>query len=357
MVFCLEQLFCVWGVMSNIFINPTGPFDPPDDLFPPFPFPVPFPPFPFPVPFPPVPLPDPLAGTSDNDTLFAGSGDDLIYGLEGNDSIDGGSGTDIISGGKGDDTISGDSDNIEIEIEISKEPKLIIKGTLGDFRDLFRDIGDSISEFIDEAQDAINNAIDDAQNAINDAIDDAQDAINDAIDGVQDLFSDNEDVNSVTTLSNVSRDNLSNIQVINDLFNNIVLSIENLSQILQDNGLNVIDEQLTNSFLETLTSFQADFISGGAGNDLLIGGVGADTFQFEDITPGEIDTITDFTPDVDKIRFTSSETLFEEGSLIYNIETGIVSYDPDGIANNGDELDFLQIGEDLDIDIDDFEFL
>jgi Ca2+-binding RTX toxin-like protein len=112
-----------------------------------------------------------------------------------------------------------------------------------------------------------------------------------------------------------------------------------------------------------------DSISGGLGDDFLTGGEGADTFVFEEITPGEIDTITDFTPGEDKIQLPFEEDILleffagnpdeapEGTNVIYNPETGLVTSNPDGEAGTGDEINFLLLEENLELGDDDFEFL
>lgn len=47
----------------------------------------------------------------------------------------------------------------------------------------------------------------------------------------------------------------------------------------------------------------------------------------------------------------------EGTNVIYNPETGLVTYNPDGEVGTGDEIDFLLLEADLDLGDDDFEFL
>src|SRR5207248_23309 len=93
-----------------------------------------------------------------------------------------------------------------------------------------------------------------------------------------------------------------------------------------------------------------DVLNGMAGNDTLTGGAGADQFVFSTAITGgnNVDTITDFTVNVDRIvldhtifsavgangglfaaAFTSgAETA--DSRIVYDANTGHVSYDADG---------------------------
>ena len=85
----------------------------------------------------------------------------------------------------------------------------------------------------------------------------------------------------------------------------------------------------------------ADLITGNAGSDTLTGGGGADTFVFRSLRDG-IDTITDFTPGVDKInlravlqsvRYTGQRPVDDGVVVITDSSKGaVVSIDPDGKA-------------------------
>lgn len=94
-----------------------------------------------------------------------------------------------------------------------------------------------------------------------------------------------------------------------------------------------------------------NIIGGKLGNDTLTGGAGADTFLFDtkpDIT-NNIDTVTDFIPDIDKIKLAAAifkglkgaQSWLESGDglvaatklttkVIYDSATGYLYYDSDG---------------------------
>jgi serralysin len=91
-----------------------------------------------------------------------------------------------------------------------------------------------------------------------------------------------------------------------------------------------------------------DWIDGGDGDDLMIGGDGADTFAFASLASGN-DSIADFTSGVDVIALSSEnfgiasldDVDFLSGSgvqaadraaLLYDTDTGMLSYDTDGLG-------------------------
>jgi Ca2+-binding RTX toxin-like protein len=110
-----------------------------------------------------------------------------------------------------------------------------------------------------------------------------------------------------------------------------------------------------------------DLLSGDTGFDQLVGGAGSDTFRIETIVPGELDTIADFTLGEDQIQlplgddslisfFSGNPNQAANGAtLIYDPKTGLLSYNPDGLASTGDEIDILKLDKKLDLDGNDFQ--
>jgi Ca2+-binding RTX toxin-like protein len=71
-------------------------------------------------------------------------------------------------------------------------------------------------------------------------------------------------------------------------------------------------------------------LAGGAGNDVLRGGLGADTFVFE--AGGGSDVVRDFEAGIDLLDFTAFGTSFDAGSLTMSqSESGaLLSWQQDG---------------------------
>ncbi len=119
-----------------------------------------------------------------------------------------------------------------------------------------------------------------------------------------------------------------------------------------------------------------DILNGGDGFDKLIGGKGADTltggndtdifiYKLSDLTDTKtVDTITDFTPKIDKIQL--PKELFKADNVVdnladyikYNKETGELSYDADG-KGGADAVVFATLSNhaDLTIDSDTFQII
>lgn len=145
-----------------------------------------------------------------------------------------------------------------------------------------------------------------------------------------------------------------------------LISIENLTgsafnDILSGNGVaNVLSGGNGN---DTLSGKGGnDILAGGAGNDTLNGGAGTDTFLFDTaVGRGNFDTVKDFVAGTDLIGLSESifsstlaagavpESAFHVGSrattadhhLIYNAQTGVLYFDPDGVGG----LDQIKIAE------------
>ncbi|NOT83337.1 MAG: calcium-binding protein [Methylococcaceae bacterium] len=102
-----------------------------------------------------------------------------------------------------------------------------------------------------------------------------------------------------------------------------------------------------------------DSLNGGLGNDILTGGSGIDHFMFTTaLGISNVDTITDFVSGTDKIDlskaiFTAFGGLAIGGTLnnteignhvLYNANTGVLSYDADGSAGTGAAVQIALIG-------------
>lgn len=83
---------------------------------------------------------DGLSGGTGNDLLDGGTGDDLLYGEAGNDTLKGGLGNDTLDGGTGDDIVDGGVDNDVLHGGIGND---VLRGGDGDDQ-LFGDAGDDV---------------------------------------------------------------------------------------------------------------------------------------------------------------------------------------------------------------------
>lgn len=106
-----------------------------------------------------------------------------------------------------------------------------------------------------------------------------------------------------------------------------------------------------------------DILNGGAGYDTLVGGAGSDIFVF-DTKPAKnnVDTIADFEIGVDKISLNSKifkglsvgMDVIASGRIIYDSQTGTLSYDADGASTKVKPVDIALIGTGLSISAGDF---
>jgi VCBS repeat-containing protein len=265
-------------------------------------------------------LPEPKSWTGDNGAnVFTAPTNDLwtINGLNGNDVLTGNASADTINGGSGNDTLDG-----------AGGADTLVGGTGNDIY------------FVDNAGDQV------IENAGEGA-----DTVNASIDYV--LGSAVENLN-LTGLANLNATG-------NDLTNTIN----------GNDGANVISGGLGGDLLvgnggaDTLYGQDGgDFLQGGDGNDLLVGGAGADeltggagadTFLFDSLTvSADRDKLRDFTPGQDIMSFsravftalggqpagTLSASQFVNGTqaltadhhFIYQVSTGNLWYDPDGVG-------------------------
>lgn len=97
-----------------------------------------------------------------------------------------------------------------------------------------------------------------------------------------------------------------------------------------------------------------DLLDGGRGNDTLIGGEGMDTFRFSSVFDGSIDTIDGFNVGEDKIQLDKNvfTALSGEGSvrehILYDIISGQLSYDMDGVNGVANAIHFATLSIGLD---------
>ena len=111
-------------------------------------------------------------------------------------------------------------------------------------------------------------------------------------------------------------------------------------------GLEGDDRLLGESGNDTILGGSGDdIIEGGTGVDILIGGAGNDIFQFaaEDLVPGEIDKINDFSQEGGIEDVISLQGIGNDAVVEYDGSTGLISI-------NGEDAIQLDSGLDLTID-------
>lgn len=104
-----------------------------------------------------------------------------------------------------------------------------------------------------------------------------------------------------------------------------------------------------------------DILYGGLGVDTLTGGAGKDQFVFNTWAANEVDIITDFNVNDDKIALSS---VFHENTLTqfsdymqYNKATGELRYDQDGKGTQAEFVTFAKVTAGLDIEQNHFVML
>lgn len=318
-----------------------------------------------------------IFGGANSDVLAGGNGDDTISGGRGNDAVDGGSGTDVYA-------VTGSSDQYALWRGETGGFVLTNVYTYGDDQgsDTLRNV-ETIRFFSGEiidlttatigflksgtaTADVLNGGIyDDTINGLagNDTI--SGGAGNDTLNGGKgnDILNGgagNDTASYASATSPVQVDlAISGSQATGTEGQDTLISIENLlgsvfnDTLFGDNLDNILKGAAGNDTLNGRGG--DDTLIGGLGNDTLIGGAGADTFLFDGpFGRGNVDTVKDFTSGLDHIGFTSfalqivgygevppgqlAPELFHIGEraanadhhLIYNQQTGVLYFDPDG---------------------------
>jgi len=318
---------------------------------------------------------DNLTGNTSNNVLIGNNGNDTINGGAGNDTMRGGEGNDAIIGGDGIDVAdhSSATSNTVLEISRSKAAKdgqggadtLVgienLKG--GAFNDIM--VGDHNANLIEgENGDDIlyGNGGNDTLNG-GDGDDFLRGGLgNDTLNGgagtdIADYSTATGNVTAEILLGTASNDGqggadtLLSIEVlIGGGFNDLLRGDDGINYLVGGNGNDTLAGKGGDDLL--FGGAGNDFLAGGLGADTLTGGRGNDDFSFDTLPgPNNIDTITDFELNGDRISMESSEfprliaaninTQFISGAgltaaldaddfLIYNKSTGALYYDADG---------------------------
>ncbi|MDE0513432.1 MAG: calcium-binding protein [Gammaproteobacteria bacterium] len=248
------------------------------------------------------PGPDILTGGAADDALWGGAGDDELWGGGGNDMLEGGPGADRFNGGRGRDTVSYAASSKGVVVRLHS---LSAKG--GDAS------GDTFPSLLDlyytDASGARQVAsLPDIENLVG---------------------SDHNDV-----LAGDRRDNSLEGGAGDDVLyggpgggDDVLWGGAGNDRIYGGLGNDQLFAEAGDDLLRGGAG--ADDLDGGAGNDVLTGGAGADNFLFR-IDSGT-DTITDFSPGIDKIILWDGQEIAEYTIDSYQLEPGAtfdISYDP-----------------------------
>ena len=239
---------------------------------------------------------DVLLGGEGDDTIIGGDGDDDLRGETGNDSLDGGFGDDVMTGGDGDDTLIGGPGADDV------------RGGAGFDTLTFAASSSAVRVFLTDVGGV-------GYGELGDSLGD--------------------------TYREVER-------VIGSEFSDLL------------SGSNGDDFLIGGHGRDTLIGREGnDVINGGLANDRLTGNGGTDTFVFDQVpSPVHADTITDFTPDVDKIAlsiaafgpdigtvgaldpsiFALNAATDPNHRIVYVQATGELFYDQNGSAAGGLKL-------------------
>jgi serralysin len=319
-------------------------------------------------------------GGSGNDTLIGNDADNSLFGNAGNDRLDGGLGRDTLVGGAGDDVLLGgtglanemiggtgnDTYYVSVAgdtlVENANEGTDMVRTTLASFtlKDGFENLTfDGTGNFSGTGNAADNALIGNAGRDTLTGLDGADTLVGNA--GDDSLFGGTGAANSLyggtgndTYYVNVAGDTI------------VELSGEGIDAVVTGLNFYQLGNQLENLLFRGGTgdftgvgNALANYIEGGAGNDLLNGGLGADTlvgaggadqFLFNSaLGAGNVDTLADFTSGSDRIFLDHSvfsaigngalaPGAFVNGTaaqdaddrILYDSTTGNLFYDADG---------------------------
>jgi alpha-tubulin suppressor-like RCC1 family protein len=322
---------------------------------------------------------DTITGSNGDDYLNGGVGNDVLIGGLGNDTLIGGGGDDIMTGGKGDDTYYVNSRYDKV-VEIAGEGTDTVHTALNNYG-----LANNVENLVVDGKAAVKvsgNGLDntitanDAGNTIlagagNDVVYGGKG--NDWIDGGTgaDIMhgSAGDDTYIVDNKSDVVLGETAD-GGIDQIWTSISLNLSDYANVenLRLSGTANIDAT-GNALANLITGNSGDNdIASGLGNDRLYGKGGADIFHFAEFGDANSDWINDFDSDdaiaLDGSAFTglartnghliaadfvrgSAASIAGEAAVIYNANTGILSYDADGKGGDAAQ-DIAFIGKKLD---------
>ncbi|MGL4324840.1 MAG: calcium-binding protein [Beijerinckiaceae bacterium] len=304
---------------------------------------------------------DMMYGHGGNDTLDGGEGNDVLYGGEGNDTLYGGGGNDQLSGGEGADDMYGGEGNDTYFVD---------------------DAGDQVTEMAGEGTDTVVSTINYILGANVEIL---------RLSGTADIYGKGNELNN-TIIGNAGNNNLyggaGNDSINGGLGNDIIgggvgndiltggegidlvtykvgstsgvtvdlakvgvnqntggAGIDKLADKFENlEGTNFADFLYGNELDNKISALDGgDYIRGRAGNDDLTGGLGGDTFRFEDTETNGVDRIRGFVSGEDVFEFAAADGYdvdagFTVGTaavgsgaqFLFNDALDTLSYDADG---------------------------
>lgn len=288
---------------------------------------------------------DDLGGGAGDDDINGGSGDDHLHGDQGDDDLSGDEGDDSLNGGSGDDTAdySLEAGTDGVRANLMKRMATDTWGT----HDRFKSIENLSGSVNDDMLTGDNKG-----NVVEG---------NEGADGIKGLNGDD------TLDGGLGDDVLSGGNGKDDISGS-----DGDDDLSGGNGKDDLDGGLDDDVLKGGNG--KDVLDGGEGADTLIGGRGRDTFLFSDPVSGP-DTIMDFRSHVDRIAIDfnagagedlESDDFFlstdlsglttGQAALIYDRDTGVLSYDADGLDGN-DAVDLAHLKPGTMLSKTDFDFV
>ena len=271
-----------------------------------------------------------LVGNGGDDTLFGNDGNDTLLGGDGNDDLTGGAGDDVVDGGVGTNVAHYAFALSHYRVSLNLDMSLTIVG-----------LGDAAADGVDTVRNVSAFYFQSIKVTFWDLL--VQTGIltiDDSVFRADYIFRANDRPSNFSFVGGSAADTLFGAQG-NDL-------------LVGKQGGDLLDG-----------GEGADTLDGGDGWDTLTGGAGADVFVFR-ATPGDGDTITDFTVGVDRIdlsaltgpdgrhlSFAGSRLLDGEAGTAYDSATGLLSVD--WTADGKADLQ-IQLGKNLALSAADFRF-
>ncbi|CAN1507449.1 COG2931 RTX toxins and related Ca2+-binding proteins [Burkholderiaceae bacterium] len=301
-----------------------------------------------------------LVGSSKNDVLVGGAGADQLSGLAGNDKLDGGLGADTLIGGTGNDTYYVDNTGDRVIEDTAAGIDTVVAALSYALTANVEKLTLSGSLSINATGNNLQNTL--TGNAANNILDGGTGADTMAGGGGNDTYYVDHTADLVNELSAAGTDTVlaAVSYVLSRHVENLTLNSPAAINATGNAEHNTLTGNAANNTLKGLAGNDTlfggngnDLLYGGLGNDILNGGSGLDVFVFDEkLSSTNIDQIINFNAVDDTIwlsknyfkAFTANGKITDEafnfGSaatqsddrIIYNMQTGALLYDADGLG-------------------------